>query len=373
MNEFTPISLVPDYSISSSSGRILSNGISIESLNNTKYIAIGTSEGELFLYELGQEIPKKHTASLGSIAIVKISYVSYFTRVVIVAITLECTCYFFDIDGNENDWAPIIAQGLIFNPSCSIIFEGKSGTEILLGTNHGGIGYFTTESTSKKSKIVWKYSNMWNIGIEITSLTIINSDTIIIGRGDGTVSIFTVGENPERASSTNAISDSYGKEGIFLLAKAKKNENLVAVVNGIGKINVFNYISPGKMTCISESFIDKKPIYINFININEHPFVVVGCTDGCLYFIGNEIHNFYRYEEAAHCFIVENCGNTVLIISGLSGYLSYYTNFSFLEKKIPKFLDTAKKEIEELRKIIDDYDTPAESLVATYLYMPLPE
>ena len=63
----------------------------------------------------------------------------------------------------------------------------------------------------------------------------------------------------------------------------------------------------------------------------------------------------------------------LLVIVGQSGYISVYSRLTFLQSTVPKFVDFARAEIEELRKIIGDFDTPAEALVATYLYMPLPE
>ena len=338
-------------------------------------MAIGTCDGELYLYTIGSELPFQHASSLGGIVIVKFSWVSYFEKSVLVVICLESKCYFFDILSTEDEWNPLLCQSLLFNPSCCTIFEGKSGTEIILGTMHGGIGYFISD-TNKKIEPVWKYMNIWNIGLEITSIFMMENGSVVVGRGDGTAIIFNVGEYPEVASSVNPITEANGKAGNYVLVSSNNDMNILATVNGSGKVSSFNYSKEGKITLIEskkEILIEKRSIFLGILKVDEKPIVVVGSSDGCLYFISKNISNFFRYEESVQGYFLSQLKRPLLVIVGQSGYISVYSRLTFLQSTVPKFVDFARAEIEELRKIIGDFDTPAEALVATYLYMPLPE
>lgn len=383
MKEFNLIPLTPDYSISSS-GRILANGIAVYNTEFEDYIAIGSTEGELHLYLLGIESPLRSSLSLGAISIVEFSYLPYFGRTVIVAINLESQCYFFDIkseDTKDTEWRPLLSQSLIFNPSCCAIFKGKSGSEILLGNMHGSVGYFITDSTKNKN-YVWKYSHIWNLGLEITSIVIYREDTVIIGRGDGTAIFFSVGDNPERITNPSILTTKCGKAGSYVLVSSYAPTNSLGAVNGHGDVcfipdyEKLKEDQKEKNTEVDSNLIlkniEKRPIFISFLNINNTVFIVVGSSDGCLFFSSNTISNFFRYEEAASCYFVGELSKPILIIVGQSGFISVYTKFVFLSTRIPNFLDFARAEIEKLRKTIGDYDTPEEILVATYLYMPLP-
>lgn len=373
MNDFSPIPLVPEYSLSSS-GRILPNGISIESVNEIHYMAVGTSDGELYLYRLGNDLPLHHVSSLGGIAIVKISWVSRFDRTVLIVISLESKCYFFDITEEKGEWVPLLHHNLIFNPSCFAIFQGKSGTEILIGTTHGSIGYFVSDF-NKKSDFAFRFSHNWNLGVEITSIALVDQENALIGRGDGSAILFTIRDNPERVSTANQLTETNKKIGSYLLVSFNKSLELIATVNGFGRINFFK-CTEGKLILMSEKSevsIDKRPIFLDVLNINGSECVVVGTSDGCLYFLLKGMSNFFRYEEATQCYFIKEHPRPILVVVGQSGYMSIYRNFSFLPNKVPKFLDFASTEITDLRKIIGDFDTPADALVATYLYMPLPE
>lgn len=365
--------MIPDYGIPPV-GRILSNGICMERVDGVDYIAIGTCEGTLSLYGLGEDLPFKTTAGLGGIAIVKIKYVSYFSKVVIIVITLETKAYFFELEGKSESWAPILTQTLIYNPSTCIIFEGKTGTEIILGTSHGGLGYYTPETNPKKN-IVWKYSNNWNINTEVTSLAMANNEIVLGGRGDGNALIYLAGGNPERAVTSNLISENFSKEASYIILSLSSDNTHIAVANGLGKLHMFQISING--TSIDfipffEASITKSPIFIGTLLLNQSNIAVLGSSDGCLYFISQNFRNFYRHEEPIQSYFIGKLSKQVLVLVGESGYILVYSNFQLINNRIPRFLDYAKGEIDLLRSITGDNDTPDEALVSTYLYMPLP-
>lgn len=114
--------------------------------------------------------------------------------------------------------------------------------------------------------------------------------------------------------------------------------------------------------------IAKRPVYIGYINQST---AVVGTSDGCVYFVSENISNYYRYEEPPQAYATDLLSSPTMAIVAHSGNVVIFTNFSFLNNFLPNFSEFSIKEIEELREKINDAETPAEKLISTYLYMPL--
>ena len=224
--------------------------------------------------------------------------------------------------------------------------------------------------------------------------------------------LYKIGEHPESISSNNLITETFGKESPFIIVSTNPLTHTIACGNGFGRYCLFldetklqPTISNEKLKSMScENFknmsnenlpnlavekddfnvelhpnicfsgsIDKTPIFINNLTIDGVNFVIIGSSDGCLYFASENMKNYYRHEEAVQCYFIEKVlKNVIIIIVGQSGFISFFSNFLPLPSKIPKFLDFAEYEIEEIRRALGDFETPPESLVYTYLYMPLP-
>lgn len=364
MNEFSHIPLTPSFLISTS-GKILPDCISIEIVDDQTFILLGTSDGELWLYTIDNEIPKKHASSLGGVTIVTFRHMNHFKKTVAIVINLENLCYFFEIEGNQNEWRPILTQNLIFNPCCYVIFEGKTGSEIILGTQNGGLGYFV-ENT--KNEPVWKYSNFWSFKYEVTSIVQVNNENFIIGRGDGNAIMFNIKENPERI--TNIIPEIATKDPYYVLLNHNKLTDKVLAVNGIGKLSLFNLEGKGEVVSVN---IKKRPIFVGFWN-NEagQEIAIVGTPDGCVYFLSGNLRNLYRHEELVQSFYLAKNQKFILVIVGQSGMVSFFTKIMMLDNRIPRFAQFAKTDIEAIRNLINDRDTPDEAFISTYLYMPFP-
>jgi len=364
MNEFSYIPLTPTFLISTS-GKILPDCLSIEIINDQTFILLGSSDGELWLYTIDNEIPKKHASSLGGIAIVTFKHMTRFKKTVAIVITLENFCYFFEIEGNQNEWRPIVSQALMFNPSCYVIFEGKTGCEILLGTQNGGLGYFVENS---KGDPVWRYSNFWSFKYEVTSIVQVNNETFLIGRGDGNAIMFNIKENPERI--TNVMAEIATKDPNYVLLTHNKMTDKVLAVNGQGKLSLFNFEGKGDVVSVN---IKKRPIFVGFWN-NElgQEIAVVGTPDGCVYFLSGALRNLYRHEELVQSVYLAKSQKFILVLVGQSGMVSFFTKLTQLDNRIPRFAQYAKADIEAIRALINDRDTPDEAFISTYLYMPFP-
>lgn len=366
MNEFSHIPLTPTFLIQAS-GKILPDCISIEQISNESYILLGSCEGELWLYTIDNDLPKRHASSLGGIAIVSLRHLNFFKKTVAIVITLENSCCFFEIEENkaEDEWTPILTQNLLFNPSCYIVFEGKSGSEILLGTQNGGLGYFTENS---KTDSVWKYSNFWSLKYEVTSIVQINNENFIIARGDGNAIIFNIKENPERI--LNVMPELVCKDSLHLLVEYSRVTDKLLAANGNGKVSLFRLEGKGEITSVN---LKKRPIFVGFWSKEDGQEVsIVGTPDGCLYFFSGNTRNLYRHEELVQTFYVAKCTKFILAIVGQSGMVSIFTKPMTLDNKIPRFTEFARSELEEIRKLINDRDTPDEVFISTYLYMPFP-
>lgn len=366
MNEFSHIPLTPTFLIQGS-GKILPDCISIELISDEAYILLGSCEGELWLYTLDNDLPKRHASSLGGIAIVSLRYMSYFKKTVAIVINLENSCCFFEIEENkgEDEWTPILIQSLLFNPSCYLIFDGKTGSEILLGTQNGGLGYFIESS---KADSVWRYSNFWSLKYEVTSIAQINNENFIIARGDGNAIIFNIKDNPERILSV--MPELVCKNSFHVLVTYNKLTDKLLAANGNGKVSLFKLEAKGEITSVN---LKKRPIFVGFWNNSEgQETSIVGTPDGCVYFLSGNTRNLYRHEELVQSFYVAKCQKFILAIIGQSGMVSIFTKSIALDNRIPSFADYARSELEEIRKLINDRDTPDEVFISTYLYMPFP-
>ena len=367
MNDFSHIPLTGSYSISFA-GRILPDGIRIAEIDSETWVLIGTSDGELSLYLFDSEIPRKHASSLGGITIVDMRYFDFLGRTVAVVILLESLCLFFDLQGSDNEWNPFMSQNLIFNPSCYSIFPGKSGNEILLGTHQGGIGYFVENPPGAKQDQLWRYSNFWSLKYGVTAISYVKQETFIICRSDGNAFLFNIKDNPERL--TEFIVEVQAKESSPIMLKYIPETDSVFGANGEGKI--YSTLLKKKLEPLDIE-LKKRPIFIDYFREETgREIEVIGTPDGGLYFMTGKIRNIYRHEEPVQTYYISKTCKFILVIVGLSGVLSFYTQLRVFDHKIPRFSDFIKAELESLRKVIKDKDTPDEVFISTYLYMPLP-
>jgi hypothetical protein len=349
------------------SGRIQPDGISIAEIGEKTFILIGTSDGELSLYTIDSEIPEKHASNIGGITIVDFRYFKNFQKTVAIVILLENTCSFFEIEGKSNEWEPIHSQPLIFNPSCYSIFEGKSGSELLLGTHQGGIGYFIENPSIQKSEIIWKYSNYWSLKHGVSAISHVKKDSFIICRGDGNAFLFSIKENPERV--TDFLVEVQVKDTFPIILRYNPLNDMVFGATGDGKVFKTNL---KKKLEISELELKKRPIFVDFWKDEIHGIVgIIGTPDGCLYFFTDRIKNLYRHEEPVQSFYISKTSKFILVIVGLSGTISFFRYFQVFEHRIPRFYEVAMNDLVNLRNVIKDEDTSDEVFISTYLYMPL--
>ena len=82
------------------------------------------------------------------------------------------------------------------------------------------------------------------------------------------------------------------------------------------------------------------------------------------------MNNYFRYEEPPQTFAVNKHTNTLCIVAQNSS-ICLYTDIVFLNNELPNFTMKVESFLDELRRNKDDYESSADDLIGTYLYMPL--
>mgnify|MGYP001087866935 FL=1 len=365
------------------SGRVIWKSIQFAKIGDLEILVVGNTEGDLSAYILGEDQPVLSASELGTLCCLKVTWLSFLGEVGVVACTLEGYCHIFKLGlpfSRNTPWLPFATQSIVMNSQCLIVedFENHGKTCMLLGTSFGLLAYYRPTSKPDK-KFAWAIPRTWNLVTDITSLTFCSSqdkNLLFIGSGDGSVLSlrFPNAENPERASSKNLLTDICGGNNIYTIVNHEPTTGAIAAANGNGKVCILSSVnSTEKYTEVSDYYvkeISKRPILVDFLNFPEKT-LVVGASDGCIYFLSETVNNYFRYEEVPQTYCVANFERPILGIVNSGGNIVIYRDFQFLSNKLSNFIDYSKTEVEELREILNDKETPPEELIMTYLYMPL--
>ncbi|CAG9333483.1 ITFG2 [Blepharisma stoltei] len=378
MSEFTAIPLTPSK-ILNFTGRVLGNAICLGRRENNDILVVGNLDGTLCLFLFDNEEPLLVATEVGSICCIKIDYISLLKDIGVLVATLEGKSYIFEIImdrmlGFTESWTPRYTQQLLLNPQCIALYQNEDSkrTELFIGTSYGVFAHYKMSGKDSKASSPWKAGKLWTLGNEITSICIRVRESekqLFLGEGDGSVLIIhPTNDNPERASNRNYITEVCGKDSTYVMVTTY--QNCVAAVNGNGKIGCFDSVGVSDKPSESSltTSITKRPVFIGYLNSQT---VAIGTSDGCVYFVSENISNYYRYEEVPQAYAVDNLSTPTMAIVAHSGNIVIFSCFTFLNNVLPSFIENAQKEIEELREKINDSETSAEKLISTYLYMPL--